>query len=140
MTHDHALHCSAKCNVRADSSVPFWVLWPVIALYGRNVMAAYGRSASANGRPPLSDTLCVFKSAFPSGAAFHDGASPGPLDISIFGIMFPYAQGDPGHESDGFKVVRAALAAAGLDTWYAAVLRSFSSEALLLLRQPCPSA
>ena len=69
----------------------------VLCVYGRSHVRHLGETLRARpeSRSIGSVTSCMahFRAGFPDAASrFYHGASPGPLDVAVFGILFPFME------------------------------------------------
>ena len=104
----------------------FWITspcvwWVVSKLAGMRILRGIAKGVRRKhpALRPATAYLSEFKAGFADGAAFWHGDAPGPLDIATFGLVFAFVEPD-------VRVVRDAIAAAGLVQWYAAVRAAFA--------------
>jgi hypothetical protein len=98
-----------------DHNLPGFVLWLAAPFFIRGI----GRSVAARhpDLQPFGHYLTAFKAKF-AGAPYFHGATPGPVDVAAFGLLYPFL-------AAGVEAVRAPVAAAGLADWNAGVLAAF---------------
>lgn len=129
-----------------------------MGLYGRGYMRSIGKSIRAKhpGLRTVTSYVAQFKGDFPDPATpYYHGAAPGPLDVAVFGLIFPFMEAGircievrgsdcdrsrlpPGDSTPLPPSPQTSLVAARMSDWYRGVRGAISAAALGALLTQTP--